>query len=407
MAESSEKFRPVASKDFQYKRIQYHLEESTYLGPGKVTELEWKDYCPEIFRHIQQHDKINHADYTMLLCAKDILKEVSSPGKPGRVIILPTNNKFVIKTLRKSEMKVILNTLQKYHRHLMRNQSTLLLRLYGLHSVKQFGGLKVYFIVFGNPILLDMNIYCVYHLKGSSRGRKVQKMRVDEYTIHKDSDFDYCFYLNPLVREKLLEQIKIDCDYLEEEGIMEYSLLIGLAMQTSYTGTIDSRSLYSKNTDSTTSSSPTASIDSETISSHSSQEFEDTQLSFADACQEPDSNIYKFGRGLPARAVRANTTEVGEQEPESFNVMLYFGIVDFYQKFNVAKRIEHIYKSIQYDSKSISAVKPQEYSSRFRYFLEQTFLAEDSVDFGICNWYVRPLFSIFHITNYYAFLFLP
>ncbi|XP_050238736.1 putative phosphatidylinositol 4-phosphate 5-kinase 11 isoform X1 [Mercurialis annua] len=370
-----------ATKDVRCKRVQYHLDESNYHG--RITELEWKDYCPDIFRNIQEHERmINSGEYAMLLCSKDILKEVSSPGKPGRLIVLSTDGRFVIKILRKSEMKVILETLQNYCGHVKRNNSSLLLRLYGLHSVRQLGGLKVYFTIFANPIPLDRNIFGVYSLKGSSKGRKVQKYRVDEYIIHKDSDFDFCFYLNPLVRERLLAQIKIDCEFLEAAGIIEYSLLIGLAMQTSYT--VDSPSIYSKNSISA-SSSPAPSSDSDTISSCSSDEFEDSQLSFADACTEPNSpEMRRSCRGMAARAVRTNTT--GGESPESFSVMLYFQVVDFYNKFNVYKRIEHLYKSIQFDSKSISAIKPPDYSSRFQDFLEQIFLIEDSVDFATANW---------------------
>ena len=64
--------------------------------------------------------------------------------------------------------------------------------------------------------------------------------------------------------------------------------------------------------------------------------------------------------------------------PECYNVLLYFGIIDIFQNYNVIKRLEHAYKSIQYDSKSISAVNPKVYSSRFQGFLAKVFLARES-----------------------------
>lgn len=383
MAESGEQIASFAFRDIRTKRIQYYQQESNFVVSG-LTELEWKDYCPDVFRNLQKLQNVNHADYMMLLCANDILREVSSPGKAGRVIILSNDNRFAIKTLRKSEVKVLLDILPNYFFHLTKNPASLLLRLYGLHSVRQAGGLKVYFVVYANHIPQDGTVYDIYHLKGSLKGRALQKVRVEGYIIHKDLDFDYCFYLSPLIQERLLAQIKSDCDFLEAAGIIEYSILIGLAIRTPCPGSIDFGSPCSKNTVSTTSSSHTDSVDSsssnsDTISRCSFQEIEDTQLSFSEICQEPDSSVFKFGEGMPVRAVRTKMLEMGiARESEGFNVTLHFAIVDIYQKYNVKKRIERIYKSIHYNPKLISAVNSQDYSSRFQDFLKQTFLAEDT-----------------------------
>lgn len=42
----------------------------------------------------------------MLLCEKNFLREVSSPGKAGRTIALSNNEQMLIKILKKSEVKV-------------------------------------------------------------------------------------------------------------------------------------------------------------------------------------------------------------------------------------------------------------------------------------------------------------
>lgn len=93
----------------------------------------------------------------------------------------------------------------------------------------------------------------------------------------------------------------------------------------------------------------------------------------------------RFGAKLPASAVRTPRNEMGivssprrVRVPECYNVLLYFGIIDIFQNYNVIKRLEHAYKSIQYDSKSISAVNPKVYSSRFQDFLGKVFLARES-----------------------------
>lgn len=46
------------------------------------------------------------ADYMMSICGNDTLRELSSPGKSGSVFFLSQDDRFMIKTLRKSEVKV-------------------------------------------------------------------------------------------------------------------------------------------------------------------------------------------------------------------------------------------------------------------------------------------------------------
>ncbi len=64
---------------------------------------------------------------------------------------------------------------------------------------------QVYFVVMSNVMLSYMQIHKFYDLKGSSKGRTLKKVVVDEATIYKDLDLDYCFYLNPSVRIWLLK----------------------------------------------------------------------------------------------------------------------------------------------------------------------------------------------------------
>lgn len=66
----------------------------------------------------------------------------------------------------------------------------------------------------------------------------------------------------------------------------------------------------------------------------------------------------------------------GKQEDlfhQSYDVVLYLGIIDILQDYNMSKRIEHAYKSLQFDSLSISAVDPTFYSQRFLEFIEKVF----------------------------------
>ena len=58
------------------------------------------------FRNLREMFKIDAADYMMSICGNDALRELSSPGKSGSVFFLSQDDRFMIKTLRKSEVKV-------------------------------------------------------------------------------------------------------------------------------------------------------------------------------------------------------------------------------------------------------------------------------------------------------------
>lgn len=82
--------------------------------------------------------------------------------------------------------------------------------------------------------------------------------------------------------------------------------------------------------------------------------------------------------GRVERVERTNDCElVGEPTGEYYDVVMFFGIIDILQDYDITKKLEHAYKSIQYDPNSISAVDPKQYSRRFRDYVFKVF-AEDT-----------------------------
>ncbi|EPS70699.1 hypothetical protein M569_04062 [Genlisea aurea] len=87
---------------------------------------------------------------------------------------------------------------------------------------------------------------------------------------------------------------------------------------------------------------------------------------------------------MPARVERterkirtdAEIQLLGDPTGEYYDVILFFGIIDILTEYDMTKKLEHAYKSIQYDPNSISAVDPKQYSRRFRDYIFKVF-AED------------------------------
>ncbi|PIA34470.1 hypothetical protein AQUCO_03700024v1 [Aquilegia coerulea] len=349
--------------------IRYPKNGLQRLPPGTVTDFEWKDYCPLVFRNLQQLDNISYAEYMVSVCGHETLRQLSSLGKSGRLVFTPNDHRFVIKTIRKSELKVLLEMLPNYYDHVLTYPNTLLNKFYGIHVVRPEGGYKVHFVVMGNILQSDLYIHRCFDLKGSSQGRSVSKVVVDETTTFKDLDLELYFLFNPLTRHRILTQVKHDCEFLEAAGIMDYSLLLGLHIEASNReipddGTIDSR--FSLPPDSSWTQ-----VDAE------------SSLGDNQHYYEPD---VKLGREIPARAVQIHRLDAGSISTrrlfgsgKAFNVKLFFGIVEILQGYGVKKRIEHMYKSLHFDSRSISAVNPKMYSTRFQDFLHKIFQSEDHI----------------------------
>ena len=94
-----------------------------------------------------------------------------------------------------------------------------------------------------------------------------------------------------------------------------------------------------------------------------------------------------MGARLPARAERASTSRtdsflssgggISRKNVEAcYNVVLYFGIIDILRDYDMSKKLEHAYKSLQTDPGSISAVDPKLYSQRFRDFMGRIFVKQ-------------------------------
>ncbi|KAH9671128.1 phosphatidylinositol 4-phosphate 5-kinase 9 [Citrus sinensis] len=369
--------RDVRASDFGPRAsfwMNFPKEGSQLTPPHQSEDFKWKDYCPMVFRNLREMFKIDAADYMMSICGNDALRELSSPGKSGSIFFLSQDDRFMIKTLRKSEVKVLLQMLPTYHDHVRSYENTLITKFFGLHRIKPSSGQKFRFVVMGNMFCTELRIHRRFDLKGSSLGRSTDNIEIDENTTLKDLDLNYCFYLEPSWREDLLKQIEIDSKFLEAQQIMDYSLLLGVH----YRAPQHLRSLTTIREDGLGIVAEEGTDDSSVIAG---PHIRGSRLRASSAGDEEVDLLLpgtasrlqiQLGVNMPARAEQIP----GKQEDlfhQSYDVVLYLGIIDILQEYNMSKKIEHAYKSLQFDSISISAVDPTFYSHRFLEFIEKVF----------------------------------
>jgi 1-phosphatidylinositol-4-phosphate 5-kinase len=140
---------------------------------------------------------------------------------------------LIIKTITHKEHLFLLSILPDYLAHVEKYENTLLCRIYGVHRVKQPGNKKIHFVVMENIFPPNKDIHEVYDLKGSLVGRSIMEEEVDENprAVMKDLnwlDRGKIIQLDKAKKKLLLDQLKIDVDFLSRHEIMDYSILIGV-----------------------------------------------------------------------------------------------------------------------------------------------------------------------------------
>ncbi|CAN8234118.1 unnamed protein product [Cochlearia groenlandica] len=375
--------RDLKNSDFDPSEkfwTRFPPEGSKTTPPHQSVDFRWKDYCPLVFRRLREHFTVDPADYMLAICGNESLRELSSPGKSGSFFYLTQDDRFMIKTVKKSEVKVLLRMLSSYYKHVCQYENSLVTKFYGVHCIKPVGGQKVRFIVMGNLFCSEYRIQRRFDLKGSSHGRTTSKpeAEIDETTTLKDLDLNFSFRLQKNWYQELMMQIKRDCEFLEAERIMDYSLLIGVHFRDDNTG--DKMGL-----------SPFV-LRSGKIESYQNEKFMrgcrflEAELQDMDRILAGRKPLIRLGANMPARAERMARRSDFDQyssggtnylsHGEVYEVVLYFGIIDILQDYDISKKIEHAYKSLQADPASISAVDPKLYSKRFRDFISRIFIED-------------------------------
>ncbi|KAL1815658.1 hypothetical protein ACET3Z_018232 [Daucus carota] len=369
--------RDLKPNDFEPREkfwTRFPSEGSKMTPPHPSAEFRWKDYCPVVFRHLRELFQVDPADYMLAICGSDALRELSSPGKSGSLFYLTQDDRFMIKTVKKSEVKVLIKMLPSYYKHVCRYENSLVTKFFGVHCVKPVGGVKTRFIVMGNLFCSEYQIHKRFDLKGSSHGRMTNKAEeeIDETTTLKDLDLNYVFRLQRNWFQDMIKQIDRDCEFLEAEKIMDYSLLVGLHFRDDNTG--DKIGL-----------SPFLLRNGKKDSYQNEKfmrgcRFLEAELQDMDRVLAGRKPLIRLGANMPARAERvARRSDCDQYSPgsgETYEVVLYFGIIDILQDYDISKKLEHAYKSLQADPTSISAVDPKLYSKRFRDFVGRIFVED-------------------------------
>ena len=121
---------------------------------------------------------------------EQVFQSGEGAGKSGSFFFFSHDKKYLIKTMKKGELDVMLRILPHYLEHHRRNPDSLLAKIFGVFTLKKDGMKEVHLMLMENSIQVKSkaSLMAVCDLKGSTQNR-ITKGVITKSTIMKCMDF--------------------------------------------------------------------------------------------------------------------------------------------------------------------------------------------------------------------------
>ncbi|XP_028302957.1 phosphatidylinositol 5-phosphate 4-kinase type-2 gamma-like [Gouania willdenowi] len=331
-------------------KVNNHLFNKENL-PG---QFKFKEYCPLVFRNLRERFGIEDQDYQVSLARSSPFRE--EEGKYSR-LLTSFDHTLVVKEISSEEVEEMHNILPKYHQHIVTcHGSTLLPQFLAMYRVS-VDNEETYLLVMRNMFSHRLHVHRKYDLKGSLVSREASfKEKGKELPTFKDIDFRNNMqkvYVSDEEREKIMDKLNRDIEFLARMKIMDYSLLLG----------IHDVERAEKEEE----------VEAEQEENESSCEEEEVEDSTSPEGIAGYMNSFKpLGPGEfdPYVDVYAVQSSVGAPRREVY----FMGLIDVLTEYDTKKKAAHAAKAVKHGAGAeISTVHPEQYAKRFREFMTKIF----------------------------------
>ena len=170
-----------------------------------------------------------------------IFKSGKGAGKSGSFFFYSHDRQFIIKTMTKGELELVLKLLPNLSEHFINNPTSLLAKIFGVFTIETFRVDKVYVLLMENTLQLHdvEQLRNIFDLKGSTVNRLVTGCTKPSDTL-KDINFLKIKKRNPNLTKmssqtslKLATIMSKDVRFLRQNNLMDYSLLLGIEKKSS------------------------------------------------------------------------------------------------------------------------------------------------------------------------------
>eukprot|EP01012_Entosiphon_sulcatum_P024520 TRINITY_DN2967_c0_g1_i1.p1 TRINITY_DN2967_c0_g1~~TRINITY_DN2967_c0_g1_i1.p1 ORF type:complete len:719 (+),score=76.72 TRINITY_DN2967_c0_g1_i1:32-2158(+) len=365
---------PTDFTDFRREEIKRQEEQGSF---------EFTDFAPVPFYFLRKVYGIEIDAYVKVFQTTGLENEMLekfSEGRSGSFFYFTANRQYIVKTITDGEHTALLQLLPDYFKHFKENPDSLISKFFGLHAIKMHPGARqMYFVVMENVFQTSRIIHETYDLKGSwvdrctteLERRKQQQKHLQrtfardrgwdteagtgdmpspadpnyapsprdsfceiEITrrsgVMKDLDLNKKIFIGPERKATLVAQVRKDSEFFQQHNIMDYSLLLGI-YRAPYTEVERLRESRSKPSESTE--------------------------------QPVQAGVVPFYREYEGGMLTSQT----DGTRYTGDAILFVGIIDILQKYNLQKKMERYSKVYLLRKKAdgLSSIAPPTYSQRF------------------------------------------
>uniref|UniRef100_A0A7N8YFQ2 Phosphatidylinositol 5-phosphate 4-kinase type-2 gamma n=1 Tax=Mastacembelus armatus TaxID=205130 RepID=A0A7N8YFQ2_9TELE len=343
-------------------KVSNHLFNKENL-PG---QFKFKEYCPQVFRNLRERFGIEDQDYQVSLARSPPLKD--EEGQCVGLLLTSYDHTLVVKEISSEEVEEMHNILSEYHQHIVTcHGSTLLPQFLAMYRVTVESE-DTYLLVMRNMFSHRLHVHRKYDLKvnpaepcDSSTLTFTLCFQVKELPTYKDVDFRNNMqrvYVSAEEKEKIMDKLHRDIEFLVRMRIMDYSLLLGI-----HDVERDEKEEEEEE---------------EMESSHDEEEADENSLAPVPGSTSPEgiagyTNSFKpMGPGEfdPYVDVYAIQSTVGAPRREVY----FMGLIDVLTQYDTKKKAAHAAKAVKHGAGAeISTVHPEQYAKRFREFINKIF----------------------------------
>lgn len=349
--------------DFRsYSKIK--VDNHNFNKDNLPSHFKVKEYCPLVFRNLRERFGIDDMDFlnSMMKCPKPM----ESPGRSGANFYLSTDRMYVIKTMNADEVEQMHSLLKQYHPYVVERHGKTLLPQYLAMYRLTVDNVETYLVVMRNVFSNHLRVHKKYDLKGSTVDREASnKERERNLPTLKDMDFlqdRIKIYIGEEAKEKLMETLAADVDFLTRLNIMDYSLLLGIHNVDQANQEVDEIPEEDEDDEEYDSGGSGVALtppDSPGVARHPL-----LTGTIADGRIDPEKDIY----AIPSRGQQGQGAAANAQ-----NDIYFLALVDILTQYGAKKQVAKAAKTVKYGSsvEGISTVDPEQYAKRFLAFISE------------------------------------
>ncbi|CAH8491284.1 unnamed protein product [Schistosoma turkestanicum] len=225
------KQRALLLKDDFKAYMKVKVNNHSFNKENMPSRFKFKEYCPMVFKSLRDRFGVNKMDYWDSFTRHQPLWD-STRGKSGSKFLVTYNRQFVAKTISSEEVEQMHQMLEEYYSYIVKGHGeTLLPQFLGLYRLT-VNDQETYILVMRNVFSPRLAIHKKYDLKGSAVDREAnEKEKSKPLPTLKDADFltDLCkIHIGEESKKKVLNTLECDIQFLQENNLIDYSLLIGV-----------------------------------------------------------------------------------------------------------------------------------------------------------------------------------